>query len=109
MTRSAADLLAAARSGLVRLTPAEALAAMGEGGVLVDIRPEGRRESQGEIRGSWIVPRNVLEWRFADDEGARGPRLPSATAGRSCSATRATSRASWRATCSGSGSRARPT
>jgi rhodanese-related sulfurtransferase len=76
LTCSAADLLGAARAGLARLTPAEALAAMDEGGVLVDIRPESRRASEGEIRGSWVVPRNVLEWRFADAEGARDPRLP---------------------------------
>jgi rhodanese-related sulfurtransferase len=76
LSRSASELLAATRAGLERLTPAEALAALGAGGVLVDIRPESRRRSQGQISGSWIVPRNVLEWRFADDEGARDPRLP---------------------------------
>ncbi len=76
MIRSAADLLADARSGLERLTPAEALAAMRTGGVLVDIRDDAQRAREGEIAGSWIVPRNVLEWRFADDAGGRDPRLP---------------------------------
>jgi rhodanese-related sulfurtransferase len=75
--RSAAELLDDARSGLDRLTPEAALAAMRSGdGVLVDIRDDAQRASEGEIAGAWIVPRNVLEWRFADDAGARDPRLP---------------------------------
>ena len=49
---------------------------MASGAVIVDIRSDSRRASEGEIPGSWIVPRNVFEWRFADDEGARDPRLP---------------------------------
>jgi hypothetical protein len=39
LTRSAAELRAEARSGLQRLTPVQAL--------------------EGEIAGSWIVPRNA--------------------------------------------------
>jgi rhodanese-related sulfurtransferase len=76
LIRTAADLLAEARSGLQRLTPSEALEAMGAGAALVDIRDDAQREREGEIAGAWIVPRNVLEWRFADTEGARDPRLP---------------------------------
>lgn len=76
MIRSAADLLAEAQAGLQRLTPVEASEAMASGAVLVDIRDDAQRAIEGEIPGSWIVPRNVLEWRFADDEGARDPRLP---------------------------------
>jgi rhodanese-related sulfurtransferase len=76
LTRTAGELLAEARSGLQRLTPGQALAAMGAGAALVDIRDETQRAREGEIAGAWIVPRNVLEWRFADAEGARDPRLP---------------------------------
>jgi rhodanese-related sulfurtransferase len=73
---SAAELLADARRGLRRLTPAEARDAMRSDGVLVDIRDDAQRVREGEVAGSWIVPRNVLEWRFADDGGGRDPRLP---------------------------------
>jgi len=76
LTRTAAQLLAEARSGLRRLTPAQALEAMTAGAALVDIRDDAQRAREGEIEGAWIVPRNVLEWRFADAEGARDPRLP---------------------------------
>jgi rhodanese-related sulfurtransferase len=76
LIRTAADLVAEARAGLSRLTPQEAQAALRIGGVLVDIRDDAQRAREGEIAGSWIVPRNVLEWRFADEEGARDPRLP---------------------------------
>jgi rhodanese-related sulfurtransferase len=76
LIRTAAELLAEARSGLERLTPGQALEAMAAGAALIDIRDDVQRARDGEIAGSWIVPRNVLEWRFADGEGARDPRLP---------------------------------
>ena len=77
MTHSIQDLLGHARSGLERLTPEQADAAMQAGtGALIDVRPDDQRAREGEIPGSWIVPRNVLEWRFACAEGARDPRLP---------------------------------
>jgi rhodanese-related sulfurtransferase len=76
VTRTAAELLEEARRGLQRLTPAQASEAMRAGAVLVDIRDDTQRAREGEIAGSWIVPRNVLEWRFACAEGARDPRLP---------------------------------
>jgi rhodanese-related sulfurtransferase len=76
LTRSADALLAQARGRLQRLTPAQASEAMRAGAVLVDIRDDAQRAREGEIAGSWIVPRNVLEWRFACAEGARDPRLP---------------------------------
>jgi rhodanese-related sulfurtransferase len=76
LTRSAAALLAQARGRLQRLTPAQASEAMRAGAVLVDIRDDAQRAREGEIAGSWIVPRNVLEWRFACTQGGRDPRLP---------------------------------
>lgn len=59
-----ADLLAEARAELVRLDPAETLAAQQAGAVLVDIRPHALRAAEGEIPGALVVERNVLEWRF---------------------------------------------
>jgi rhodanese-related sulfurtransferase len=63
------ELLASARAGLSRLTPAEALAAAGSGATLVDIRPADQRRRDGELPGAHVIPRNVLEWRL----DPRGP------------------------------------
>jgi len=58
------DLLAAARAGLNRLSVCQAVAAVGEGARLVDIRPAWQRARDGEIPGALIVERNHLEWRL---------------------------------------------
>jgi rhodanese-related sulfurtransferase len=63
-TLSVIDLLATARSGLVRLEPRAALAAWQSGGLLVDIRPAHQRAEEGEVPGALVVERNVLEWRL---------------------------------------------
>jgi rhodanese-related sulfurtransferase len=74
--RSIDDLLAEARSRLVRLSPEQAAARVARGAVLVDIRPAAQRSVEGEVPGSLIVERNVLEWRF---DPASDARLPAAT------------------------------
>ena len=56
------DVLAAARAGLDRVTPAEVAAL--EGALVVDIRPVRNRTEEGEIPGSVPVERIVLEWRL---------------------------------------------
>lgn len=61
---NAEQLLAEARSGLKRLEPAEAAAAMGAGAIMVDIRPIEQRRRDGELPGASVIPRNVLEWRL---------------------------------------------
>ena len=62
---SAVDrLVAQAREGLHRLTPAEALAAQRRGALLVDTRTESQRRRQGDIPGALVVDRTVLEWRL---------------------------------------------
>jgi rhodanese-related sulfurtransferase len=58
------ELLAEARSTLVRLTPATAARAQQDGALLVDIRPVEQREQGGVIPGAVIIDRNVLEWRL---------------------------------------------
>ena len=64
-SRGVDSLLAAARSRLRRLSPAEAQAALQSGdSVLVDIRPAAQRAAEGEIPEAIVVERNVLEWRF---------------------------------------------
>jgi len=74
--RTIDDLLAEARERIVRVTPHEAVARVAGGAFLVDIRPTGQRLREGEVPGSLIVERNVLEWRF---DPASEARLPEAT------------------------------
>lgn len=63
-------LLAAARSGLLRLKPEQARERVDSGALIVDIRPSWQREVDGEIPGSVIVERNHLEWRLHPSSGA---------------------------------------
>lgn len=74
---SVEEMLAEARAGLHRLSPAEAWRALDAGAVLVDTRPVEQRRALGEVPGALVVDRNVLEWRF----DPRGPhRLAQASA-----------------------------
>ena len=69
------ELLAAAREGIARFTPAETIAAVARGALLIDIRQAHQRERDGSVPGAAVVERNVLEWRL-DPRGAhRDPRL----------------------------------
>ena len=72
---SIADLLAEARSGLARLRPEAAFAALTDGATLVDIRPLEQRIVEGEVPGAIIIGRNVLEWRLDPRSEARIPAL----------------------------------
>jgi rhodanese-related sulfurtransferase len=67
------DVLADAQARLTRLDPREALAAQSAGAVLVDIRPQLNRETEGEIPGALVIDRNVLEWRLDPTNDARLP------------------------------------
>jgi rhodanese-related sulfurtransferase len=71
MTMTIDQVLANARSRLVRLSPKEAAAAQTEGAVLVDIRPEANRVIEGEIPGAIVIDRIVLEWRLDPASAAR--------------------------------------
>jgi len=57
------QLLAEARAGLERVTPAQAAEAIAAGAVLVDIRSESQRAQDGLVPGAVFIQRNVLEWR----------------------------------------------
>ncbi len=72
---SVEQLLADARAGLNRLTPEQAHAAMTAGALLVDIRSDGQRASDGLVPGARFVPRNVLEWRLDPACPHRDPEL----------------------------------
>ena len=66
-------VLESVRSRISRLTPAQAQAAWRDGAVVVDIRPEAQRASEGRLPGSLIIERNVLEWRLDPTSDARLP------------------------------------
>ena len=72
---SVEQLLAHARAMLERLTPAQAHTAMSAGALLVDIRSDSQRASDGLIPGARLVPRNVLEWRLDPACPHRDPEL----------------------------------
>ncbi|MFI0421013.1 rhodanese-like domain-containing protein [Spongiactinospora sp. 9N601] len=66
-------VLAAARSRLRRLHPAQAAEAVAGGARLVDTRPEFQRQADGEIPGAVIIERNHLEWRLDPTSDAKIP------------------------------------
>jgi rhodanese-related sulfurtransferase len=57
------------RSLLHRLEPGEAVEAVRNGGVIVDIRSHEQRAANGVVPGSLRVHRNVLEWRVDPSSG----------------------------------------
>ena len=63
-TGSVEELLREARSVLDRVSPREAHDALARGAILIDIRSERQRWSDGDVPGARRVPRNVLEWRL---------------------------------------------
>jgi rhodanese-related sulfurtransferase len=69
------ELLAEARSGLQRVTPWEAQAALEDGALIVDIRPSELRERDGELPGAHVIDRNVLEWRLDPHGEHRDPSV----------------------------------
>src|SRR5215212_3996720 len=69
------ELLARARRRLQRVTVEEAIRAVRDGALLVDIRSEAQRARHGLIPGAIFHPRNVLEWRCDPSSGYDDPRL----------------------------------
>jgi rhodanese-related sulfurtransferase len=69
------DLLADARARLDRLTPSQAEATGRSGALLIDIRSESQRASDGLVPGATFVARNVLEWRLDPASAHRDPGL----------------------------------
>ncbi len=70
-------VLDTARAQLRRLAADEVPAALQRGAVLVDIRPEAQRTSEGElpeVLQALVIERNVLEWRCDPTSDARLPQ-----------------------------------
>jgi rhodanese-related sulfurtransferase len=76
MRRTVDDLLREARATLSRVTPEQASAELGDGALLVDVRTEAQRTTNGEIPGALAIGLNVLEWRL---DPASEWRIPQAT------------------------------
>jgi rhodanese-related sulfurtransferase len=71
VTTAIDTVLSRARTRLERLSPRDAAAAARAGAVLVDVRPQINRETEGEIPGALVIDRNVLEWRLDPASDAR--------------------------------------
>jgi rhodanese-related sulfurtransferase len=69
VSTSVDDILCQARRRIRRVGPHELESVVGEGGIIVDIRPAAQRQEEGSLPGAVVVERNVLEWRF-DPAGA---------------------------------------
>lgn len=67
------EMLANARARLNRLAPRDAAAAVANGALLIDIRPDWQRSSEGSIPGAMLIERNHLEWRLDPTSAARIP------------------------------------
>jgi rhodanese-related sulfurtransferase len=65
------EYLESARARLDRVAPEDLEAAMADGALLVDIRPEVNRAEEGELPGAMVIDRMVLEWRLAPSSDAR--------------------------------------
>lgn len=73
--RTAADLVAEARTRYRRLTAQEARAAADKGAVLVDTRCADALRDEGTIPGALHIPLSVLPWRADPASEARDERL----------------------------------
>ncbi len=62
--RSIDDLLAEARAQLDRVDPALLDLELGDGAIVIDIRPVEQRTRDGAVPGAIVIDRNVLEWRL---------------------------------------------
>ena len=71
------DLIAEARDGIVRMTPAEVAAAIADDPttVVVDTRQQTDRDRKGHVPGSVHIPRTVLEWRLDPASGYSDERV----------------------------------
>ena len=74
--RTIAQVLADARTRLLRVAPQQAHAEHAAGALLVDIRPAAQRAVEGGVPGAVVIERNVLEWRL---DPASPDRIPAVT------------------------------
>jgi rhodanese-related sulfurtransferase len=68
-------LLHDARRDLDRVRPEDLAAEVAAGALVVDVRPSGQRDRDGELPGALVVDRNVLEWRLDPTSPHRVPGM----------------------------------
>lgn len=73
--RTLDELVADARARIERVEPEDALAAIEQGALLIDIRSDTDRKRDGIVPGSLHIPRTVLEWRLDPDSDWRNPHV----------------------------------
>jgi rhodanese-related sulfurtransferase len=76
MPRTVEDLVREARATLDRVTPEQVVAELEEGALLIDVRTETQRATNGGIPGAIAIGLNVLEWRL---DPSSEWRIPQAT------------------------------
>jgi rhodanese-related sulfurtransferase len=74
--RSIDEVLAEARTRIRRLDPLQARASVGEGALLIDMRPVWQRIRFGDFPDAILIDRNHLEWRL---DPASDSRIKEAT------------------------------
>ena len=72
---SIAKILAEARQSLLRVTPEQLSGELENGTLIVDIRPVEQRQRDGNLPGSIVIDRNVLEWRLDPSSEHRIPQV----------------------------------
>jgi rhodanese-related sulfurtransferase len=73
--RSVDEMLAAARSRLRRVDPAQAFAEQAGGALIVDTRTFEQRRAQGLIPGAKVIDRTVFEWRLDPTSATADPAV----------------------------------
>jgi len=72
------DHLERTRARLQRLDAHEASAAVAQGALLIDIRPQAQRSATGVIPDAIVIERNALEWRLDPTSPHRIPQIEDA-------------------------------
>ena len=75
MTRRIEEVLEEARTRITRVEPSDLSDVLASGGLVVDIRPEAQRSSEGALPGAIVIERNVLEWRLDPRGDHRIPQV----------------------------------
>jgi rhodanese-related sulfurtransferase len=67
------ELLLESRIGLERVHASDLEREMAAGALVVDTRPVGQRDRDGDLPGAVVIDRNVLEWRLDPSSPHRLP------------------------------------
>jgi rhodanese-related sulfurtransferase len=71
-------LVAECRRDLDRVRPDDLAGEVAAGALVIDTRPVGQRDRDGELPGALVVDRNVLEWRLDPTSPHRIPEADEA-------------------------------